>query len=54
VTAAQLPAGRFRLAPVDVGGASWDLGVDLILAPQRLSAPVRVVLAPRPRAVSDR
>lgn len=40
---------RFRIAPVTAGGAVWDDAVDLVLAPIRLAAPVRVNVAPAAR-----
>lgn len=43
--------GRFVLAPVVDGVADWPEGIDLVLAPIRLAAPVRVTLSARPRPV---
>lgn len=51
--AAERP-GRFVMAPVVEGVATWHLGTDLLLTPIRLATPVAVVLPAPLRAVSGR
>lgn len=37
-------SARYVMAPVTTGGPDWDRATDLVLAPIRLAAPVRVQL----------